>query len=125
MLSLINAYRDELGLPRFAFAPTLQRVAIWKAEQLAYVESGALNHDDPTRSWEQRFLDCGYPNSAYFSENLGLTNASIDLLLAAWKASPVHDPNLRDSSWTYIGIAHAPSVTGQVVWTTMFGSDPS
>lgn len=125
MLSMINAYRSELGLPVFAFSPTLQRIAIWKADQLATVTSGVLNHDDPTRTWDQRFLDCGYPSSAYFSENVGSTNGSLDLLLRTWKASPIHDPNLRDPNSTYIGIGHTASVTGEVIWVTEFGSDPS
>ena len=122
LLGLINAYRGQLGLPAFQVSPTLQRVAAWKATSV--VQTGQLAHDDPGRTWEERFIQCGYPDSARFSENLGDTNGTVQLLMTTWQASPAHDPNMREPGFTYIGVARAPAAGGAWVWVTTFGSDP-
>jgi uncharacterized protein YkwD len=70
-------------------------------------------------------MDCGYPTTtASFSENLGLTTEGVDDMLAAWKASPAHDPNLRNPAYVAIGIARASAGAFGNVWATEFGSDP-
>ena len=126
MFGLINQYRTELGLPTLILAPTLQRVAGWKAEAL---QRGPIppvrmaDHDDGFRSWDQRFIDCGYPASANFAENLGTASAPLEFLLEAWKQSPAHDTNLRDPRWTYFGIAQTTAGNGEAIWATTFGDD--
>lgn len=125
MLDALNTYRRQLNLPTLQIAPTLVRIARWKAEQLASGHPQSVSfadHDDPDRSWEQRFLDCGYPTSASFDENLGETNGTVDDLMAAWKASPTHDANMRDPNALYAGIARADAGSGNVVWAVAFGS---
>ncbi|MBI2760228.1 MAG: CAP domain-containing protein [Chloroflexi bacterium] len=126
MLAAINEYRRSLGLPEFQQSPTLTLIARWKAAQLASISPISLVHDDPGRTWEQRFLDCGYPSSASFSENLGQFNVgdTVEQVLTAWKASPNHDPNLRERGFGYIGVAFTTAAGGQTVWVTTFGSDP-
>jgi uncharacterized protein YkwD len=130
MLSLINEYRRSLGLPEFQQSPTLVRIARWKAAQLATIMPLSLPHDDPGRTWQQRFRDCGYPDSGNGIENLGATSESVQAMLAEWKASPMHDPNLRNPGVTFIGIARTETsvqVGGSTVavniWVTTFGSD--
>lgn len=125
MLTLINGYRAELSLPMLEISPTLQRAARWKANALAAGgarELSLVDHDDPSRTWDQRILDCGYPSWADFGENLGGTDAPLEQLLQAWKDSPIHDANLRDARWTRAGIAVATTPEGFVFWVTDFGT---
>ena len=127
MFGLINQYRADLGLPAMTLAPTLQRVAGWKAEALQQAPIPPVrmaDHDDGFRSWDQRFIDCGYPATANFAENLGTASAPLEFLLEAWKQSPTHDSNLRDPRWSYFGIAQTTAGNGEAIWATTFGDDP-
>ena len=119
MLDQVNAYRSQIGAPAVEPAPTLTRAARWK---VATLDPAAPAHDDSFRSWEQRFLDCGYPASANFSEILGCANVGVEALLAAWQQSPTHDPTLRDPSFVAVGIARLAVADGIVCWVLDFGS---
>jgi uncharacterized protein YkwD len=137
MLIEINAYRQLRGLAPVSIAPTLQRIASWKAGQLAADERRDLtsaDHNDPGRTWRQRYLDCGYPESAHFTENLGVLYESLGSrddsragnttlkMVAGWTNSPPHDATLREPDLIYAGIARAPMPGGETVWVTTFGS---
>jgi uncharacterized protein YkwD len=125
MLNLIDRYRAELGFAPLQVSPSLQRAARWKAVALAAGGARELtvnDHDDLFRSWDTRILDCGYPASADFGENLGGTDQDSERLLQAWKDSPTHDANLRDPRWTAAGVARATTPDGFAFWVTVFGS---
>lgn len=127
MLAAINAYRSELGLEALQISPTLVRETRWKASALAIGGPRPFtlaDHDDPGRTWDQRFVDCGYPASAAFAENLGVSDAGNAEQLQAWKLSPAHDTNLRDGSWRYIGLTRFDAGNDIGFWALAFGSDP-
>jgi uncharacterized protein YkwD len=123
LLDLINSYRTELGLSTLAPTPTLQQAARWKAAAMA-AAGPPLDHDDPDRTWEQRFLDCGYPADAAFAENLGAGDAPPDQIMQFWKESPTHDTNMRDPRWGYIGVARTVQEDEVSYWTVTFGTAP-
>lgn len=126
LLDRINLFRGGQGLIQLERSPVLERAARWKVVNLAAGGPRQLtagDHDDPGRPWDQRFLDCGYPVTASFGENLGLTNGTIDDLFAGWLQSPSHLANLQDPEWRYTGLARA-EVDGFTFWTNTFGSEP-
>jgi uncharacterized protein YkwD len=127
MLAAINAYRSELGLEALQISSTLVRETRWKASALAIGGPRPLtlaDHDDPGRTWDQRFVDCGYPASAAFAENLGVSDAGNAEQLQAWKLSPSHDTNLRDGSWRFIGLTRFDAGNDIGFWALAFGTDP-
>lgn len=133
MVEAVNRYRAGLGLPELAISMTLQRTARWKAASLAAegptAVAAGLSHDDPGgRTWDQRFLDCGYPAAASFAENLAAGNERIEDVVDAWRGSPAHARNLSDSAMRYTGVARARagSLDGVsvYVWVLEFGSEP-
>lgn len=126
MVGAINAYRAELGLAPLELSPTLMQTSKWKAGALATNGPQPVrlqDHDDADRTWDQRFLDCGYPASAEFAENLGNSDGSLELMLETWKHSPPHDANLRNPTWTHIGIGRAVPIGSFAFWATAFGSE--
>lgn len=130
MLDAINAYRAENGVTPLQFSPVLARSARWKTASL--VARGPKltsfeEHNDAFRSWEQRLLDCGYPADARFGENIGdAAGADMGTLLSAWKASPMHNENLLNPDFAFIGLSHGTSGQYQGVtlnhWVLNFGS---
>lgn len=127
LLDRINAFRAELGLEVVERSPALERVARWKAASLAAGGPRPLqveDHDDPGRTWDQRFIDCGYPASAGFGENLGVTNGTVDDLFAGWVQSPSHLANLAHPDWRYIGLARADAGDGFTFWANAYGTEP-
>ena len=111
VLDQTNAYRAQYGLPALVFTGTLQRVALWKASDIA--QRVSMQHDDGFRSWEQRFRDCGYDYmnmNAQIGENLAAGNAAGAETLHQWQTSPMHNANLLNGSFTAIGIKRVPAV---------------
>jgi uncharacterized protein YkwD len=131
LLAAINRYREEQGLTPVQFSPVLLRVARWKALTLA---GGGIrpisfdDHNDSFRTWEQRFLDCGYPDSAQFAESFADGNAPWDMILDGWKGSPVHNGILTNPDWRYAGLARAVAGTRDgmpyYVWVLDVGTEP-
>ena len=70
-LDQVNAYRAAYGVGPLRLSASLERVAVWKSTDLAV--RAYMAHDDGFRSWEQRFVDCGYDYmqmGAMIAENL-------------------------------------------------------
>lgn len=100
-----NAYRAQNGLPALVVTGALQRVALWKANDIA--QRVSMQHDDGFRSWQQRFSDCGYDYlnmNAQIGENLAAGNAAGAGTLNQWQSSPMHNANLLNGSFTAIGV---------------------
>ncbi|HZU76130.1 MAG TPA: CAP domain-containing protein [Dehalococcoidia bacterium] len=122
MLNLINSYRGSEGLAALTLSPTLMAAAAWKSQDLA--SNHYFAHDDATRSWSQRLVDCGYTFSANVAENLAAGNATATLTLEQWRTSAAHNANLLNPAMKAIGVARA-YVDGSPYgwyWTADFGA---
>lgn len=146
MLDKLNRERAEQGLTSLTLSPTLMQAARWKAAALAAAgprELGPADHDDSDRGWEQRILDCGYPASAFFAENLGLVrdepaapapptsdtddpspsrDEAEETLVEQWQEIPLESGNLLNPLWQYLGVARVRVETTSF-WVLVLGSD--
>ena len=107
----VNRYREEQGLTPVQFSPVLLRVARWKVMTLAGDGSRPTSFDDRNgtfRTWKQRFLDCGYPDSDQFADG----NAPWEMFLDGWKGSPVHNGILTNPDCRYAELARAVAGSG-------------
>lgn len=147
MLEKLNRDRAEQGLADFTLSPPLLQAARWKAAALAAGgarQVSAADHDDPFRTWEQRILDCGYPASAFFAENLGIVSnepaasappttdtedpapsrdEAEEALVEQWQEIPLDAGNLLSPRWQYVGVARVRVETTSF-WVLVLGSDP-
>ena len=113
VLSLINAYRQENGLPALKHSPNLSRAAAWMAEDLT--SHGAWSHTDSYgRLPFTRVIDCGYLSQGA-GENLAMTSSAAGAV-NLWKGSPGHSANMLNPAWKVAGIGHAGSI-----WAADFG----
>jgi uncharacterized protein YkwD len=127
MVKAINDYRRTRRLPLLNVSPTLRRAALWKTMDMA--NGGPYSHaDSDGRYTFDRLNDCGYDfANAAKGENLGNISAGaapdreVQELLAAWRASPLHEEVQTNPDYHVIGIARA-SGGGSVYWTVTFGS---
>ena len=127
MLAEINEYRAALGLSRLELSSALRREAVWKA--VARASGAAETHDDPDRSWSERFTACGYREDAAIGENLAVFDGDIapaeepGRILEAWKASPAHERVQTYPAFTVVGLARVrvPG-TFKTYWTAAYGS---
>jgi uncharacterized protein YkwD len=121
MVNLINAYRSSTGLPILTVSPALTAAAAWKSTDLA--TNGYFAHDDPSRSWNQRFADCGYA-SPNIAETLAAGNASAAATFEQWRTSAEHNANLLSPSMRALGVARAYQQGSPYgwYWTAEFGA---
>jgi uncharacterized protein YkwD len=119
MLSLINAYRIQSGFSALAASASLGRAALWKSADMA--QNQYFAHDDLSRAWSQRILDCGY-TSTNAGEDLAAGNADAQHTFEQWRTSPPHNANLLGASFHVIGIGRAQVAAGQWYWTADFGA---
>jgi uncharacterized protein YkwD len=124
----VNTYREAYGLQPLEFSYALQRVAAWKSTDGAVREY--LSHDDGFRSWEQRFVDCGYDYPALgatIGENLAAGMDSGWATVQAWQNTPAHNANLLNPNFTAVGIkrVYSPSPYDPYhwYWSMELGSD--
>ncbi len=107
---LINTYRAGQGLAALRLDPRLSAAAAAHARAMA--ATGTLSHDIGV-SYAVRMQRLGLATA---SENLGYGYASVTEAVAAWRASPAHDANLRKPALTRMGVARAASRGGRPYW---------
>lgn len=115
----VNAHRATLGLAPLQVSISLTRAAEWKAGHMA--ATGLFNHDDPTRSWEQRIQDCGYQDPA--TENIGFGYSSAAEMLSVWLTSIGHRNNIEASNMVATGVAAVRNQAGLIYWVQVFGTE--
>jgi uncharacterized protein YkwD len=120
MLDRLNAYRVSRQLMPLTPSTILLASAQAKASDGAQIS--AFVHDDPNRTWEDRFADCGYPVNAAFGEVLGCEFDGIDALMRSWHESPVHEAVLSNSLFIAAGVARAYHPDGYLCWVIDLGS---
>lgn len=115
----INALRSAHGLPLLTVSATLSRAA---AEKSAALAAGApFAHDDPTRTWQQRLVDCGYDLGTYVSENLAAGTETGADTVRLWQSSPPHLANMLAPDARAVGVARARGGAYGWYWTANFG----
>lgn len=126
-----NQYRIANGLSPLQPDYLLTRMALWKSSELMTSISGGATpaHDDGFRSWDQRFLDCGYTSifpDTYYGENLGGGHDTGDATLIDFEHSPPHNDNLLNPHYTAVGIKRVaaldPNDNYHWYWAMEFGS---
>jgi uncharacterized protein YkwD len=120
-LGLINSYRQQNGLQPLALSYGLTKPSQWKSVDLA--TNAYFAHDDLSRTWDQRIVDCGYTYNTWLGENIAAGYSTAQAVFGAWRNSPGHNANMLGANYTAIGIGRY-SLAGSpygVYWTTDFG----
>ncbi|KZM49880.1 CAP domain-containing protein [Labrenzia sp. OB1] len=111
MLSMINSYRQENGLPALQHDPELDAVSRKMARHIA--------ERDSMDTWahsvfglSQRLDKAGYANYAG-AENLGAGYADLPAAFRGWQGSEGHNKNLLNPYVTRVGIARTNRNTGK------------
>lgn len=111
MLSLINSYRKQNGLPALKHDTTLDDVSQKMARHIA--------ERDSMDTWahsafglSQRLSKASYANYAG-AENLGAGYADLNAAFRGWQGSEGHNKNLLNPYVTRVGIARTNRNTGK------------
>ncbi len=120
-LRLINQYRGQNGLAPLGLSYTLSRASSWKSADMG--TNVYFAHDDLSRNWYQRVLDCGYKFNTYAGENIAAGQVTGQQVFDAWRNSPGHNANMLGTAYNAIGIGryYAPGSPYGWYWTTNFG----
>jgi uncharacterized protein YkwD len=111
MLSMINSYRQQKGLPALRHDPELDAVSQQMARHIA--------ERDSMDTWahsafglSQRLDKAGYANYAG-AENLGAGYADLSAAFRGWQGSEGHNKNLLNPYVTRVGIARTNRNNGK------------
>ncbi|PVB63613.1 CAP domain-containing protein [Labrenzia sp. 011] len=111
MLSMINSYRKEHGLPALQHDPALDAVSQKMARHIAQRDSmDTWAHS--AFGLSQRLDKAGYANYAG-AENLGAGYADLPAAFRGWQGSEGHNKNLLNPYVTRVGIARTNRNTGK------------
>ena len=115
IISAINAYRAQNGLPAYQVNNTLMALAQGQSDYQASINTVTHNGPGGTRP-RDRAYNAGYGGGAiiFVSEIIyGGTNATVDVAMTWWKGSPIHNDTMLAS--TYVEIGAGVSTDG--TWT--------
>ena len=120
-LVLINNYRAQNSLGPLKASYMLTKASAWKSKDLA--TNNYFAHDDLSRTWSQRIVDCGYGFNTWLGENIAAGYTTAQQVFDGWKASPGHNANMLGTNYTTIGIGRyfVQGSTYGWYWTTDFG----
>jgi len=128
-LTLINNYRASFGLGALVITQQLSAAADHHSQSMA--DFNYFNHTLTPEgiSWSQNMANHGYNYNAWKGENIYAGQPGAQAAFTAWKNSPGHDANMRNTNYKAIGIGRAYNAnsTYKWYWTNNFGSfiDPS
>lgn len=105
VISLINQYRQQIGIPALSYNALLASLA--QSQSNYQAEISTITHTGPGGTTpQQRAAAAGYGDGSYFylSEIIyGGTNATPDSALAWWQNSSLHNSIMLDTKYTEIG----------------------
>lgn len=111
MISILNAYRRQNGLPDLQADPALTAVSQDMARHIAQRDSmDTWQHS--AFGLSQRLDKANYPNYAA-AENLGAGYADLTAAFQGWQGSAGHNKNLLNPYVTRAGIARTNRNTGK------------
>ncbi len=122
LLDLINGYRRSNGAGALSRQSQLDAAAQHHSDDMAknnYFSHKLANGDTAEENIE-RF---GYTNWTAIGENIAAGDETAKQVFDSWKGSSDHDKNMRDKSFTEIGIGLAYSKSSKYgwYWCTTFG----
>ena len=122
IISLINAYRAENGLPAYQQHSTLMLTAQGQSDYQASIN--AVTHEGPggTRPKDRAYA-AGYGDGQiiFISEIIyGATSAGPDTALSWWKTSQIHNDTMLATQYVHIGAGVAES-GGRFYYTAVTG----
>lgn len=115
--ALINDYRQANGRSRLVWTPSLEKAALWMANDLGYVPGSGLSHNDRTgRGPFGRMPDCGYVASAIMGENIASGYTTASGVFNGWKGSPGHNYVMLHDQFRVGGLARAYRASSYWGW---------
>lgn len=110
--TLANQQRIAAGLPALAWNDGLAEAAFVRAQEIV----STFSHTRPngTDWWTVN-------SNIMFGENLARYYSTADAAVAGWMASPTHEANIMDASFTTMGIAVYVDSDGRYYWAQEFG----
>lgn len=128
IFNMINEHRVANGLEPVEYSFRLQSAA--DAYALRMYDEGFFGHVAPDGSEPaDRALDAGFCNG-FVGENIAYGRnrlSSADQVMQAFKNSPVHNDNMLEPRWRYVGVGYLRVVrlgTIESWWVQEFGLDP-
>ena len=121
-LALINAYRQENGLPALTLDPMLTRAAKAHSRDLAKTDKISHIGSDGSNPWD-RVKRTGY-GVKLAAENIGTGQKSVEEVIEGWKGSDAHNRNLLLTDAQSIGIAlvYDAKTANKTFWTLVVGA---
>ena len=122
LMTLINAHRQENGVPTLSISPSLTDAALWMSQDMA--ANDYVGHTDSSeQSLSERMADFGYDYNTWKGENLAAGTGSPQRTFELWRDSPRHNDNMLNSDFMVIGLARAynPDSTHGWYWAADFG----
>jgi uncharacterized protein YkwD len=103
VMAQLNEYRKANGLPVLTRDARVNEIAQRWAEHMA--AEGQLSHNDA--------LGAQLPPWSFMGENVGFAS-SAEEMMQTWMASPGHNANMLDRSFTMVGVAAV--TVGDQIW---------
>ena len=128
VVDLINNYRINNGVDPLLVSDKLSDASTKHSHDMAKYDF--FGHFSESSDWfplnanpHVRVVLCGYPDSAYVTENIGAGYDTASGVFAGWEQSPGHNANMLDRNLKVIGVGMESSSTSQykTYWTTDFG----
>ena len=121
-LAALNAARSEAGLSALSLAPRLTRVAQDHAcDQAVTMKMGHVGSDGADL---RKRLDRGGVAGNAWAENVGMGQASVEAMVAAWMTSAGHRANILNARYGAVGLAVSRDVAGRPYWTLVLADRP-
>jgi uncharacterized protein YkwD len=117
-LDLLNAYRQDNGLPPLAVSDSLNRAAAWMANDM-YQHHYVSHTDSAGRNAGARVLDCGYHTGA--AEIIAVGKLDPAAALEAFKGSPPHHAIMVDDWYKAAGVGLLRTPDGGAYWVVDLG----
>ena len=128
VVDLINNYRISNGVDPLLVSDKLSDASAKHSHDMAKYDF--FGHLSESSDWfplnanpHVRDVACGYPDSAYVTENIGAGYDNASGVFAGWQQSPGHNANMLDPNLKVIGVGMESNSTSQYknYWTTDFG----
>ena len=120
MLSSVNAYRAQNGLPRLAENWNLDMAAIDHSTDMA--QRRAMSHTGYNGSNAgQRISANGYRARAW-GENVAAGQPNVGAVMNAWMNSAGHRANILNPAFTEVGFAAVTASNGTIYWTMVLAT---
>jgi hypothetical protein len=104
LLSLINNYRAQNGVPPLTMSANLNRAASWMARDMAL--NNRLSHTDSLgRDFGLRLRQCEVNMNASLGETLGAGQTTAQSIFDGWRNSPGHRSIMLSGTYVQVGLA--------------------